>query len=127
MARVLPALCAIALAMLPQISSAEELNDLLGHHPHHGQDPYSTAMDQLNRPCCHGVDCMSFEGEVARVEGGWQMGPWFVADAKVIKIETLHGSVRGIHSICFASGRSGALANGAKATVRCGFPAQSGV
>jgi hypothetical protein len=118
---------AIALAILPQVSFAEDLNSLLGHHPHHGQDPYSKAADQLNRPCCHGVDCMSFEGSVERVEGGWQFGPFFVESSRVIRIETLHGSVRGIHSICFANGRAGALANGAKATVRCGFPAQSGV
>lgn len=131
--RVSGSLFLVAFLVAATASLASPYSDLLGHHPHHGQlDPYLAAVDQRERDCCHGADCVRFYGDVERVPAtadrpaGWMFGPWFVEESKLIKVDTLSREVRGFHSICFAYGREGALRSGAQAIVRCGYPAESG-
>lgn len=118
-----------ALALTATVALAQsDLADLLGHHPHHdGHDPYRDAVSINDFPCCHGRDCLEFLGEPEKVEGGWMFGPWFVAEKKAIKPQTLHRSVRGRYVICFQGGRAAAVALGAKANVYCGHAPESGV
>jgi hypothetical protein len=125
-------LYAVAIAFLSlvwAVAYAQDLESLLGHHPSQfgeQHDPYhhATAVDGTN--CCHGGDCVEYRGEVQKVPGGWQAGPWFVPSERAIKPHTLAQRVRGIYSICFWNGRAGAISSGPKATIRCGHFPESG-